>query len=145
MSKVSTTLPQSTLEDTISEKWLQFIMQLENPRKGSSISCFSWSSLSNVGKINILTFSQHMIIIWFSSYMWILFWSKASAFLCWLYLHFIKFEVLSKLILIVTRCFGSLFSNMFITISHRLCKYWNIWYCYIIFPSWSYSFRMIIR
>ena len=37
---VATTLPQSTLEETISEKWLQFIMQLENPRKGSSISFF---------------------------------------------------------------------------------------------------------
>ena len=35
----------------LSQKWLQFIMQLENPRKGSSISCFSGrSSVGNVGK-----------------------------------------------------------------------------------------------
>ena len=59
---VATTLPQSTLEETISEKWLQFIMQLENPRKGSSISFFLVEALLAMkAKTNISIFFLGMI------------------------------------------------------------------------------------
>ena len=34
----------------LSQKWLQFIMQLENPRKGEQYKFFSGSSLGNVGR-----------------------------------------------------------------------------------------------